>query len=292
VEHSNSGILNDTRHEPDALSAQMQEWLTAAEARPSGPASSSDAERNPSDPYIGTVRDRSDFAPTRAASFGVSPRLRGVKSDQFTLKRPSRGKRMFRALARFVLAALLGVGATLGWQFHGEEAKQIVNAWAPSLSWLVAALPTNSPRELGTERDASASAGQYSMQVPTLPRSAPVAQSASAAATSELVPRLEEMARDLAAVRRGLEELAIKQERLEELAIKQEQMSQRMASLEVAEQDIRQKMSTSAPSRVVPVPQRKNAPNPTPPQAAQSSPLPAVPLSGQVAPARAPIPVR
>jgi hypothetical protein len=278
VEHSNSGILNDKRHEPDALSAQMQEWLTAAEARPSGPAPSSDAVRNPSDQYIGTAGDRLDFAPTRATSLDDSPRLRGVKNDQFTLKRPSAGKRMFRALARLFLAALLGIGATLGWQSHGEEAKQIVNAWAPSLSWVAAALPTNSPRE----RDASASPGQDSMQVPTLPRSAPVAQSASVAATSELMPRLEEMARDLAAVRRGLEEFAIKQE----------QMSQRMATLEAAEQYVRQKMSTSTPSQVVPVPQRKNAPNPAPPQAAQSSPLPTVPVSGQAAPARPPIPVR
>ena len=282
MEHSNSGILNDKRHEPDALSVQVQEWLTAAEARPRGPALSSDAVRNPSDQYIGTAGDRLDFAPTRATALDDSPRLRGVKNDQFTLKRPSTGKRMFRALARLVLAALLGIGATLGWQSHGEEAKQIVNAWAPSLSWVAAALPTNPPRELGTERDASTSAGQDSMQVPTLPRSAPVAQSVSADATSELVPRLEEMARDLAAARRGLEELSIKQE----------QMSQRMATLEAAEQYIRQKMSTSTPSRVVPVPQRKNAPNPAPLQAAQSSPSPTVPVPGQAAPARAPIPVR
>jgi hypothetical protein len=282
VEHSNSGILNDKRDEPDALSVQMKEWLTAAEARPSGPAHSSDAERNPSDQYVGMARDHSDFAPTRAASFDVSTRIRGVENDQFPLERPSMGKRMFRALGRLVLAILLGIGATLGWQSHGEEAKQIVNTWAPSLSWVAAALPTNSPRELGTERDASSSGGQDSMQVPTLPPSAPVAQSASGAATSELVPRLEEMARDLAAVRHGLEELAIKQE----------QMSQRMATLEAAEQYIRQKMSTSTPSRVVPAPQRKNAPNPAPPQAAQSSPSPTVPVSGQAAPPRPPIPVR
>jgi hypothetical protein len=210
VEHSNSGILNDSRHEPDALSAQMQEWLTAAEARPNGPAHSSDAVRDPSDPYAGMPRDRLDFAPTRAASFDVSPRLRGVKSDQFALKRPSTGKRMFRTLARLVIAALLGIGATLGWQSRGEEAKQIVTALAPSLNWVAAALPTNSPRELGTERDASTSAGQDSTQVPTLPQSAPIVQAASAAATSELVPRLEEMARDLAAVRHDLEELAFR----------------------------------------------------------------------------------
>jgi hypothetical protein len=282
VEHSNSGILNDKRDEPDALSVQMKEWLTAAEARPSGPAHSSDAERNPSDQYVGMARDHSDFAPTRAASFDVSTRIRGVENDQFPLERPSMGKRMFRALGRLVLAILLGIGATLGWQSHGEEAKQIVNTWAPSLSWVAAALPTNSPRELGTERDASTSAGQDSMQVPTLPQSAQVAQSASAAATSELVPRLEEMARDLAGVRRGLEELAIKQE----------QMSQRMATLEAAEQSMRQKLSTSTPPRVVPVPQRKNAPNPAPPQAAQPSPSPTVPVAGQAAPARPPVPVR
>jgi hypothetical protein len=287
VELSNSATLNDKPDEPDALAVEMKEWLTTAEARSGGPARGSDGVRDPSDQYIGMARERTDFSATRAVepSIDVSPRRSVVKNDQFTLQRPSIGKRMFHALARFFTVALLGVGATLAWQSHGEEATQFVSAWAPSLSGLVATLPTNSPRELGAaaELDGSTSAGQVSMQHGTLPRSAPVAQTASAAASSsELVPRIEEMARDLAAVRRGIEQLAVKQE----------QIAQKMATLEAAEQDIRQKMSTPPPSRVVPVPQRKNAPGAAPPQSAQSSSSQLPPVPAQAAPTRAPMPLR
>jgi hypothetical protein len=145
VELSNSATLNDKPDKPDALSVEMKEWLTAAEARSGGPARGSDGARDPSDQYMGMARKCSDFSATRAAET-----LRSVgKNDQFTLQRPSIGKRMFRALARFFTVAMLGVGATLAWQSHGEEAKQFVSVWAPPLSGLVATLPTNSPREFG-----------------------------------------------------------------------------------------------------------------------------------------------
>lgn len=286
MELSNSRTLNEKPDEPDALSVEMKEWLTAAEARTAGLACGSDAVRDQSDQYIGIARERSDFLPHEQWSHrSMLPRQPVARNDQFTLQRPSIGKRMFRALAWFFTVALLGVGATLAWQSHGEEAKRFVSAWAPPLSGLVATLPTNSPRKLGAaaEVDGSTSAGQVSMQDATLPRSAPVAHTAStAASSSELVPRLEEMARDLAAVRRGIEQLAVKQE----------QIAQKMATLEAAEQDIREKMSTPPPSRAVPVPQRKNAPSAAPPQSAQSSSSPSPPAPALAAPTRAPMPLR
>src|SRR5262245_40672890 len=33
-------------------------------------------------------------------------------------------------MARFLLAVLIGIGATLAWQTYGDEAKQIVGTWA------------------------------------------------------------------------------------------------------------------------------------------------------------------
>jgi hypothetical protein len=50
-------------------------------------------------------------------------------------------------MARFLLGILIGVGGTLAWQSHGEEAKRIVGPWvaetvtshAPSVAW---ALPS------------------------------------------------------------------------------------------------------------------------------------------------------
>jgi hypothetical protein len=117
--------------------------------------------------------------------------------------RVSIGRRIFRTLSRFFLAVLLGVAATLSWQSHGEEAKEMVATWAPSLSPLLSALPTN----------------------------APVAASTSPGSA----PQLEPMARELAAVRRSLEQLAAKQEQM-------------LATLNAVERP-----SSSVPSWMVPI---------------------------------------
>jgi len=42
---------------------------------------------------------------------------------QLASARSSIGRRMFRALARFSIAVLIGVGGTLGWQSYGDAAK-------------------------------------------------------------------------------------------------------------------------------------------------------------------------
>ena len=108
---------------------------------------------------------------------------RDLSAKRMRIKRgrPSIGRRIFRTLYRFCFAVLLGVAATLGWQSHGDEAREMVSAWAPSLGALLPA---------STKSPAAAS---------TLPR---VAQ------------QLEPMARDLAVVRRSLEQLAAKQEQI------------------------------------------------------------------------------
>ena len=62
------------------------------------------------------------------------------------------------------------------------------------------------------------------------------------------------MARDLAAMRRSVEQLAAKQE----------QMAQTITTLQAVEQDIKQKMSSLAPSQAVPIPPRKPPRPPTP----------------------------
>lgn len=95
--------------------------------------------------------------------------------------RPSIGRRIFRTLSRFVFTVLLGVAATLAWQSYGDEAKEMVGIWAPSLG-------------------------------PWLPGS--TAKSPAAASTPRLAQQLEPMARDLAVVRRSLEQLAAKQEQM------------------------------------------------------------------------------
>ena len=126
-------------------------------------------------------------------------------NHQGTMKRTSLGKRVLRSLARFFATVLIGVGLTLAWQTHGDEAMEIVGAWAPtwapSLAWL---LP------------------------------APAAQkSGEAVASSDLIQQMKLMAVDLAIVRRSVGQLAANQD---QLAAKQDQISQNISMLQQVEQ--------------------------------------------------------
>jgi hypothetical protein len=192
------------------------------------------------------------------------PRPSGFNNDHLASDGPSIGGRIFRTLARFFIAVLIGVGATLAWQSHGDDAKQIVRTWAPSLGWLLPVSTTTSPPD-----------GPVSAQDAALPQSAPVTQRPAPASAVELVQQLEPITRDLTVVRRSLEQLAAKQE----------QMAQNIATLQAAEQDIRQKMSSPPPSR--PVPPRK-----PPEAAAQSSAVQSSSVPSPLPPARPPLPLR
>src|SRR6516164_2886971 len=63
------------------------------------------------------------------------------------------GRRMFRALARFSIAVLIGVGATLGWQSYGDAAKEMLVARAPTLAWVLSVSTTKSPVVAATSTD-------------------------------------------------------------------------------------------------------------------------------------------
>jgi uncharacterized iron-regulated membrane protein len=67
------------------------------------------------------------------------PRSSGLKNTQVASDRPSVTRRIIRALGRFSVVLLIGVGATLAWQSYGGE---MVRAWAPSLGWLLPASPS------------------------------------------------------------------------------------------------------------------------------------------------------
>ena len=156
------------------------------------------------------------------------PRPSGMKNGE----RRSISRRAFRALVRFSTAVLIGVGVTLTWQSHGDEATEMVRTWAPSLEWL---LPVSTTKSSPDDQ-----------------------VSAAAAAVSQ---QLEPMALSLAIVRRSVEQLAAM---VEQLGANQEQLAKNIAKLQEVEQDISQKIST--PSQSKPVPPRK------PPQpVAQSS---------------------
>ncbi len=111
-----------------------------------------------------------------------SPRPSGLKDDHVASDRPSIGRRIFRTLTRFFIAVLIGIGATLAWQSHGDAARNMVVARAPLLGWLFSVSTTKSP--------------------------------AVAATASDPVQQLEPLASNLDIVRRGVEQLAAQQEQL------------------------------------------------------------------------------
>jgi hypothetical protein len=144
-----------------------KEWLTAEETSSGGP------------------RDRDARSDLRIGIWPMKPSIRsprpsGLKDDHIVSDRP--GRRIFRTLTRFFIAVLIGIGATLGWQSHGDAAREMVVAQAPSLGWLLSVSTTKSP--------------------------------AVAATAPDPVQQLEPLASNLDVVRRSVEQLAAKQEQM------------------------------------------------------------------------------
>ena len=150
---------------------------------------------------------------------GTSRRSPGFKSIQFASDRPSNSRRQTRSLARLFLAVLIGVAATLAWQSYGSEA---VRTWTPSLSWLSPASTMEPP--------------------------------AAAVASAELQAQLKSAALDLATVKLSVEQLGGNQDLL---ARKQDQMAQAIATLQAAEQELSQKVSSPPTSAAAHVPPPK-----------------------------------
>jgi len=180
-----------------------------------------------------------------------SPRSSSFGDDRFVSRRPSVFTRMLRALTRFFITVLIGVGATLGWQAYGDEARDMAIDQAPTLAWLL-----------------------------SIPTTRPAARPAAMAATSpDPAQRLEPLAFNLDAVRRNVEQLAVKQD----------QMAQNIAALQAVEEDIRQKMSSTPPSvsqQTAPIAQpRPPQPRAQSPAAQSSAPRPAPP-AGPLLPSR------
>jgi len=157
--------------------------------------------------------DVSDLASERTSS----DRVRWLRPAT-THRSDFKSRRIVRAAARFLLAVLIGVGATLGWQSYGDQAMEMMRAWDPSLDWL-------------------------------LPAS--VAKPAAPVTSAEVQQQLKPMAIDIALLRRSVEQFAAN---LDQLARKDEQIAQAIAALQAAEQDISQKISARPPPRAARVP--------------------------------------
>jgi hypothetical protein len=130
------------------------------------------------------------------------------------------------AMARLLLAVLIGIGLTLGWQSYGEGAKQTVGPWvrdtitekAPSLSWLLPSWTKPQPQPLPRADEAP-----QPIQVeaaPKQPRALPFRDVTDtelptpASPAPPEPPSLDTIARDVAAIRLSTEQLAAKQQQL------------------------------------------------------------------------------
>jgi len=110
-----------------------QEWLTAEET------SSGRSARDPD--------ARSDLRSRRLPLNPPihSPHPSSLADREVASNRPSIGRRVLRSLTRFSIAALVCVGAALGWQSYGDAAKELVIARAPTLAWLLSISTTKPP---------------------------------------------------------------------------------------------------------------------------------------------------
>jgi hypothetical protein len=205
MDSSPSPPRNDQRHEAHVIPIVPKD---RKEARSSGAAHDPIVGRDASDQYVRTARERSDFsAGVRAVepSVRVFPRPSGFKNDQLANDRSPVGRRPLRAVARLFIAALIGVGGLSAWQSHGDEAMEKIGTWVVSLGSLSSVSTT---------------------KLPPIP--------APAATSPELALQLEAMPRDLAAMRRNVEQLTEKNE----------QMARNIVALKAAGQHIKKNTSS------------------------------------------------
>ena len=176
-----------------------------------------------------------------------------------------------RGLTGLLLAACIGVAA-IAWQSsYGDVAKEIIDRWAPQR--VVTTSPSLETLGLAVQPNPPAVQAAAAKTVP--PQPALLAQSVpedvaptAAAVPTELRQLLQSMARDLATLGQGIEQLKAGQEQMardnantaEQLRASREQMARIIAS-EAKAQSPRPKMS-APPPRPIATPSRKPVPTP------------------------------
>jgi hypothetical protein len=152
---------------------------------------------------------------------------------------------------RYLLGICIGVAATLVWLSYGDEAKQIIATNASKLAW------SPDTKRLIASWVAPENASARSSP-PVTPQPAPVAQTAQAAVApkapvaSSIDPdQVHQMAVDLAALRRIVEQLATGQD----------QMAREITGLQTTNEQILEKIVPAAPP---PLPIAAPAHKPTP----------------------------
>jgi hypothetical protein len=175
------------------------------------------------------------------------------------IDRPSRGRPASRAFVRFLIAICIGVAATLVWQSYGEETKQIIATRAPQLGWSPEAKQKIASwvQQLGWTKPLAGP--ENTAVLPSMletPQAAPVTQTApeavapkTPAAPSLDLQQVQQIALDLAALRKIVEQLAAGQD----------QMAREITRLEVADVEIFAKIPAPPPQPAA-IPARKPTP--------------------------------
>jgi len=186
-------------------------------------------------------------------------------------RRSSRGRLASLGLIGLLLAACISAAA-LAWQSpYGDAVKLMFARWAPQR------VSTSSLPSEKQELPAQPSSPAVDVAATAaLPQPAPLAQTTpqdvAAPSSPELAQWLQTMARDLANVEQGIEQLKTSQEQMvrdnaelaEQLKASQEQMARLIAK--ASEQNLRPKIS-APPPRPIATPTRKPVPKLSSPQA-------------------------
>ena len=151
-------------------------------------------------------------------------------------KRPSLGKRAARGLTRFLIVFWTGVAATLAWQSYGDATREMVASSYPQLGWLALQAQTR-VEPLPDLVAPTASATLFSdLVAPTAP--------ATPSPDSE---QLKTMSLGLAVV----------QELAAQLVATQQGMASDIAKLQVGQQDILDKVTSTPPPPPAAAPARR-----------------------------------
>jgi hypothetical protein len=240
--HSPSPIGQDQRG--DAIPHLLVRPKTH-EVQSGGSRLESDGKRSSPNQCTGIAGERSDFSAELKA---IEPSIRVFPGEKFASNKSSTEG---PALARILVAVLIGVGVSFGWYYYGGEAMEIIKTRSLSLGWLSSVSRTNSSSEVEVPagQTGAARAGRVSVQNTASQPMPQTALAPAAVATSpKLVQRkLQNIVRDLVAVRQSVEHLTAKQE----------QMANNIATPRAGEPHIKHTMSS-------PLPQTRAKLTPTP----------------------------
>jgi hypothetical protein len=166
-------------------------------------------------------------------------------------------RRGSRGFARYLVATLIGVAATLAWQSYGDAAKQVIATSAPELGWSPGAkqMIASWVQQLGLTKSPAGSEKQVAV-----------------AQTAPIAPSL-----DPGQVQQMTQNLAAQRQTIEQLAAGQDQMGREIARLESAVAELIAKIP-EPPAQPTVAPARK--PTPVPP----SSRAPVAPPTSLVRP--------